>query len=184
MTVIQSRLLDLSGETRIERVRRDPDLGLLTAWLLDPIREELFAGLAERGHDRIRPCHRALLGYLDDSGARLTDLARVLGQPKQYVGRLVDELEALGYVQRRPDPDDRRSKLIVPTERGRDEQQQADLILGEIEDRHAARIGADRYADFRRLLRALALPDEDSASDTDRRRRTAAGSPGRLSEPP
>jgi DNA-binding MarR family transcriptional regulator len=149
----------VAAEARIERIRRDPDLGLLTAWLLDPIREELFTRLAERGHDQIRPCHRALLGYLDDAGARLTELARLLGQPKQYVGRLVDELETLGYVQRRPDPHDRRSKLIVPTERGRDEQQQADLILAEIEDRHAARIGADNYADFRRLLRALVLPD-------------------------
>jgi DNA-binding MarR family transcriptional regulator len=164
MTVIWSRLHDVS-ETRIERVRREPDLGLLTAWLLGPIRAELFARLAERGHDRIRPCHRALLGYLDDSGARLTDLARVLGQPKQYVGRLVDELEVLGYVQRRPDPGDRRSKRIVPTDRGLDEQRQADLILAEIEARHAARIGAERYADFRRLLRALALPDGRPVGD-------------------
>jgi DNA-binding MarR family transcriptional regulator len=159
----------VSADRRIERVRRDPDLGLLTAWLLDPIRNELFARLAERGHGQIRPCHRALLGYLDDAGTRPTELARLLGQPKQYVGRLVDELETLGYVRRRPDPRDRRSKLIVPTERGRDEQQQADLILAEIEDRHAAQIGADRYADFRRLLRALVLPNEVSASDPDGR---------------
>ena len=158
----------MSAEPRILRVRRDPDLGLLTAWLLDLIREELFARLAERGHTGIRPCHRALLGFLDDSGARLIDLARALGQPKQYVCRLVDELETLGYVQRRPDPDDRRSKLIAPTERGRDEQRQADLILADIEDRHAARLGAEKYAEFRRLLRALALPDEYSAPDVDR----------------
>ena len=144
----------------MQRVREDPDLGLLVAWLLDPIRAELFARLAERGHDQIRPCHRALLGYLDDAGVRLTELAALLDQPKQYAGRLVDELEALGYVERRPDPHDRRSKLIVPTDRGRDEQRQADLILAAIEDRHAARIGADDYAEFRRLLRALALPDE------------------------
>jgi len=148
----------------MQRVREDPDLGLLVAWLLDPIRAELFARLAERGHDQIRPCHRALLGYLDDAGVRLTELAALLDQPKQYAGRLVDELEALGYVERRPDPHDRRSKLIVPTDRGRDEQRQADLILAAIEDRHAARIGADAYAEFRRLLRALALPDEDAAA--------------------
>ena len=148
----------MSDASRLEQVRRNPDLGLLTAWLLDPIREELFARLAEHGHDRIRPCHRALLGYLDDGGARLTDLAEVLGQPKQYVGRLVDELEALGYVERRRDPADGRSKRIVPTRRGHDEQRQADRILAEIEARHAARIGADEYAMFRRLLRELALP--------------------------
>ena len=44
------------------------------------------------------------------------------------------------------------------TDRGRDEQQLADRILAGIEARHAARIGADRYAEFRKLLRALALP--------------------------
>ena len=85
----------------------------------------------------------------------------MLGQPKQYVGRLVDELEALGYVERRRDAADRRSKRIVPTRRGHDEQRQADRILGEIEARHAARIGADEYAMFRRLLRELALPQGD-----------------------
>ena len=72
------------------------------------------------------------------------------------------ELEALGYVQRRADPRDRRSKRIGLTGRGRDEQQLADRILAEIEARHAARIGADRYAELRKLLRALALPDEDA----------------------
>jgi DNA-binding MarR family transcriptional regulator len=143
--------------TRADHVRRDPDLGLLTAWLLDPIREELFARLAEHGHDRLRPCHRALLGYLDEDGVRLTDLAELLRAPKQYVGRLVDELEALDYVERRADGRDRRSKLIVPRERARDEQRQADRILAEIESRHADRIGAERYALFRELLRELAL---------------------------
>jgi DNA-binding MarR family transcriptional regulator len=144
-----------SGESRIEKVRRDPDLGLLAACLLDPIREHLFACLAEYGHEHLRPCHRALLGYLDDSGVRATELARVLGQPKQYVGRLIDELESLGYVERRPDRRDRRSKLVVPTGRGRDVKRQADRILAEIEGRHAARIGPERYATFRELLREL-----------------------------
>jgi DNA-binding MarR family transcriptional regulator len=161
MTVIWSRLLAVV-QSRMERVRRDPDVGLLTAWLLDSIREELFARLAEGGHDQIRPCHRALLGYLDDDGARLTDLACLLDQPKQYVGRIVDELETLGYVRRCPGPHDRRSKLVVPTDRGRDLQRHADLVLSEIEDRHAARLGAVRYAEFRRLLRALVLPSHDS----------------------
>jgi hypothetical protein len=45
------------------------------------------------------------------------------------------------------------------TERGRDEQRSADLILADNGDRHAARIGADRYAKFRCLLRALVLAD-------------------------
>ena len=133
----------------------DPDRALLIA-CFDPVRQELFAKLAERGHDQLRPCHRALLSYLDDDGVRATELARVLSQPKQYVGRLVDELEALGYVQRRPDPRDRRGKLVVPTELGHQEQREADAILDEIEQRHTERLGAQQYAEFRRMLRVVA----------------------------
>jgi DNA-binding MarR family transcriptional regulator len=141
------------------RARRDPDLGTLAASLLYPLQQELIERLAERGHRQLRPCHGVILSHLDDDGVRATELARLTAQHKQYVGRLIDELEELGYVQRRPDPSDRRGKLVVLTERGRDEQREADLILAEIEARHAARIGARRYADFRRLLRALVLAD-------------------------
>lgn len=35
----------------------------------------------------------------------------------QAMGELVDELEELGYLERRPDPTDRRAKLIVLTDR-------------------------------------------------------------------
>lgn len=157
----------MAVETQIERAGRVPNLGTLTASLLYPLQEELFARLAERGHGHLRPCHDVILAHLDDNGIRLTKLARLAGQPKQYVGRLVDELEALGYVRRRPDPDDRRSKLIVLTKRGHDEQQQTDSILAAIEDRHAARIGADRYADLRRLLCDLVLPQQAATTDPD-----------------
>jgi DNA-binding MarR family transcriptional regulator len=144
----------------VESAQRHPDLGMLASQLLYPLQEELIATLAERGHEQLRPCHCVILGYLDDTGTRPTELARLTSQHKQYVGRLVDELEALGHVRRRPDPRDRRSKLVVLTQRGRDVQRQADRILAAIEARHAARIGADRYADFRRLLRAVVAPGE------------------------
>ena len=157
----------MAVESPTAPVRRDPDLGTLASALLHPIQHELFARLADGGHDRLRPCHGVVLAHLDDAGSRLTELARDCRQPKQYVGRLVDELEGLGYLRRRPDPGDRRSKLIVLTERGRDEQRQAGEILAGIEERHAARIGADRYAEFRRLLHALAFPDEEGADDSE-----------------
>ena len=38
----------------------------------------------------------------------------------QSMGELIDELEQLGYVVRQPDPTDRRAKLIVLTDKGRD----------------------------------------------------------------
>lgn len=67
-----------------------------------------------------RPSHGNVmeqLGYRD--GLRLTDLAKGAGMAPQSIGELVDQLEALGYVERRPDPDDRRAKRIHMTGKGK-----------------------------------------------------------------
>jgi DNA-binding MarR family transcriptional regulator len=48
--------------------------------------------------------------------ARLADLLEI--EPIS-VSRLVDRMEAGGWVERRPDPNDRRAKLIAPTDRAR-----------------------------------------------------------------
>lgn len=63
-----------------------------------------------------RPSHGAIMEQLDfEDGQRLTDLATGAGMAPQSAGELVDQLEALGYVERRPDPDDRRAKRIYRT---------------------------------------------------------------------
>lgn len=140
---------------RSERKRTDPDLGVLTSRLLFAVQAELFETLARQGHADLRPQHGAVMAYLDAEGSRATDLARRSGQHKQVVGKLIDELEALGYVERRPDPADRRAKLIVPTPRGLDQMTRSDAILAEIERRHAEAVGAEAYAEFKRLYRRI-----------------------------
>src|SRR5713101_1932960 len=107
-----------STKRRAERQQWNPDLSLLAAQLLASVHEELFTRLGENGHGHLRPRHAAVLAYLDEDGIRATELARLSRQQKQVVGRIVDELEELGYVERRPDPRDRRAKLVVPTQRG------------------------------------------------------------------
>lgn len=137
---------------RGERKLTDPDLGVLTSRLLFAVQEELFDTLACQGFPDLRPLHGAVLAYLDPEGTRATDIARRSGQHKQVVGKVLDELEALGYVTRRPDPDDRRAKLIVPTERGLDQMDRADAIITAIEQRHAERVGCDAFGAFKRLF--------------------------------
>jgi DNA-binding MarR family transcriptional regulator len=134
---------------RTRRITQDPDLGILAARLLFTVQDEVFARLAERGHRQVRPRHGAILAFLDPAGVRATELARRSRRHKQIVGRLVDQLEELGYVERRPDPADRRAKLVVPTERGLDEQRQADEIIAGIERRHAVTLGESTYAQLR-----------------------------------
>ncbi|WP_124342994.1 MarR family winged helix-turn-helix transcriptional regulator, partial [Cellulomonas algicola] len=67
--------------------------------------------------------------------------ARRTGQHKQVVGTSVDELEALGYVERRTDPADRRAKLVVPTARGRDHRRVHAAILDDLATRHRDAVG-------------------------------------------
>ena len=142
---------------RRERQEWSPDLAVLASRLSDSIERELFERLAERGHGDLRPRHAAVLAYLDEDGVRASELARLSGRHKQVVGRLVDELEELSYIERRPDPADRRAKLVVPTQRGLQALVLADEIVAGIESRHAELAGRRTYAEFRDVMRRIAV---------------------------
>jgi DNA-binding MarR family transcriptional regulator len=140
---------------RSERQQWNPDLGVLASRLLFSLQDEFFERLAEAGYDDLRPRHGAVLAYLDEDGIRATELAKLSSRHKQIIGRLVDELEDLGYVERRPDPADRRAKLIFPTARGLDQVRLGDEVVADIEARHAGEVGAKTYAQFRDVLRGV-----------------------------
>lgn len=63
--------------------------------------------------------HLAMMPHLDLEGTRVTELARRMEMTKQGIGQLVDELEDLGLVERVPDPEDGRAKLVRFTKAGR-----------------------------------------------------------------
>lgn len=138
--------------SRAGRNTTEPDLGVLAGRLLFAAQGELFLRLQALGFDDIKPRHGAVLAYLQDEGIRATELARIAGMHKQVIGTLVDELTALGYVERQNDPADRRAKLVYPTERGRAQMTSADQIMEEMQVRHAQRLGEDVYAEFKRAF--------------------------------
>ncbi|UBU13412.1 MarR family winged helix-turn-helix transcriptional regulator [Nonomuraea gerenzanensis] len=140
---------------RSQRKQEDPDLGVLSSRTLFSLQRELFAKLSEQGHPELRPRHGAVMAYLDEEGSRATDLAAQSGQHKQVIGTLVDELVALGYVRRQPDPADRRAKLIVPTDKGLDHMARSDAVLAEMEAEHAKAVGEAAYAEFKRVFRLV-----------------------------
>lgn len=143
---------------RSERKAIDPDIGMLAARLLFTVHRELKAGLAADADCPTNPRHGAVLAYLDEEGSRATDLATQSGQHKQVIGTLVDELVEFGYVERQPDPQDRRAKLIVPTASGREHIARADAIVAALEQDLAAKVGTQDYADLKRILRTLTEP--------------------------
>jgi DNA-binding MarR family transcriptional regulator len=141
--------------TRYWGGERESGLGILAARLLFAIQDELYARLEEAGHGELTRLHGAVIAHLDEEGTRATELARRSGRHKQIIGRIVDELEQLGYVERRPERTDRRAKLVVPTERGRKVMRLSDEIILDIERRQAAALGKATYDDFKRALRAV-----------------------------
>jgi DNA-binding MarR family transcriptional regulator len=58
------------------------------------------------------------------------ELAAALGIDPPNATGVVDDLEALGLVRRRPHPTDRRAKLVEATRKGKDMARRADKILG------------------------------------------------------
>ncbi|MGW4484987.1 MarR family winged helix-turn-helix transcriptional regulator [Amycolatopsis sp. NPDC004368] len=138
--------------SRAEKNESHPDLGVLAGRLLFAVQRELFTSLAAQGFSDLHPRHGAVMAYLDPEGVRATELSRLSGQHKQVIGTMIDELESLGYVQRRPDPVDRRAKLICPTERGLAEMRAADRIMAAMQERHARRLGREVYTQFKTIL--------------------------------
>jgi DNA-binding MarR family transcriptional regulator len=141
---------------RSDRKQAEPDLGILSSWLLFAVQRELFSTMEQEGFTKLGTRYGAILAYLDEQGTRATDLARLCGQHKQVVGTLIDELVELGCVQRQPDPHDRRAKLIVPTELGLQRMRRSDEIMAAIEHRYSKLLGDKAYAEFKRSFTLIA----------------------------
>jgi len=103
----------------------------------------------------VRPAHTALFPHLDFDGIRLTDLAARVGVTKQAIGQLVDDLAALGMVERAGDPADRRAKRIRFSRRGYAALMQGLGTLREIEEALAAAIGRRRMRELHETLKLV-----------------------------
>ncbi len=135
--------------------------------LMEIVIEALFAEfrveLVESGYGDVRPTHGCVFRFLREDGMRLTDLAVLGGMTKQSIGEIVDDLAELGYVERIPDPDDRRAKLIRLTAKGEEAQRTGFGLFAKLEQRWAGRYGAERLAQTRELLEEIATTQAPQA---------------------
>ena len=116
---------------------------------------QVMAGLAAAGFGDVRPAHFTVFQHMPLEGIRLTALADAALLTKQSMGYLVDDLEAMGYVERVPDPSDRRAKVVRLTARGRHLDDTVRAVIRQIEADWAARLGQENYQHLLQLLRAL-----------------------------
>jgi DNA-binding MarR family transcriptional regulator len=70
-------------------------------------------------------------------------------------GSLSTSWESLGYVVRRPDPRDRRAKLIVLTRKGKACVEAGRSTMKDLEDEITRRLGQQGHHPLRRMLEKL-----------------------------
>jgi DNA-binding MarR family transcriptional regulator len=130
----------------------------LAILLREPFRAmtaELHERLVAAGHPEVRAAHGSVLQFLDDDGSRVSVLAERTGMTKQSMAELVAHLERHGYVERVPDPGDRRAKLVRATPRGREVFAIARDVMAEVTARVTERLGERRVLELRALLEEL-----------------------------
>lgn len=116
---------------------------------------ELHERLAEMGYPDIRPTHTLIFALVDSGGIRLSELAERAQMTKQLVNYMVTSIEELGYVERVPDPEDGRAKIVRLTERGYQASQVGKEIIQSIEQTWADKLGAQDMRELRSLLERL-----------------------------
>ena len=111
--------------------------------------------LHERGFDDLDAAYLNVFQYPGPQATRPSELAARLRVSKQALNYLLGELERLGYLERRPDPDDLRSKRVALTERGTAAIRVIREAVEEMETAWAQQLGPERFAQLRVLLLEL-----------------------------
>jgi DNA-binding MarR family transcriptional regulator len=111
------------------------------------------------------PSFHPIFENLDPEGTRLTVLAARAGLTHQSVGEVVTELERRGYVERIPDPSDKRARLVSLTDRGRDLVRAAVQHIADIEREWGDRWRAGGLRGDMRAALLAGLVDAGNESD-------------------
>ena len=82
-------------------------------------------------------------------------LAEAIGADKTRIIPTLDALQGQGYIERRPDPDDRRVRLLALTESGRAVKNAIQAAIQRGEERWLGRLSAEDRRVFLRVLRQL-----------------------------
>jgi DNA-binding MarR family transcriptional regulator len=138
----------------LDHTMRLPLIRLLDV-AFDDFSDELSRRVEAAGFTDIRPGHGCVFGTIDPEGSRLTDLAQRANMTKQSVGEATSDLEQRGYLERVPDPNDGRAKIIRLTERGREAQAIGRRLIDDLEREWAERYGEARVAALREALEAI-----------------------------
>jgi DNA-binding MarR family transcriptional regulator len=130
-------------------------IGALLRLPWEAVAHRMLRALHEQGFDDIDAPQLSVLLWPGPQGMRPSDLAARMRVSKQALNYLLTNLERLGYLERLPDPDDRRARRIALTDRGLALVPVIRDAVGEVEREWAGALGPERFAQLRDLLLEL-----------------------------
>jgi DNA-binding MarR family transcriptional regulator len=142
------------------------DLGLLLGLAYQAFTDQLREDLRGRGFDDLGGAYGYVFRALAEEPLRLADLAARLGMTAPGAAKIVDEMEARGYLTRRPDPRDGRAKALRLAPRGRAALAAARRFHAAAERRLRETVGAREVEVARLALEALVAQAGAEAADT------------------
>lgn len=128
--------------------------------------------LNQRGHPLIRPSHATVFANLSDGAVRVTELAERAHVTQQAMGKMLKEMERIGYIVRDIDGSDRRAKKIRPTQRGLDLMRDSMVAADEVRQYYADQVGEEALEELEACLgdcvKRMDLTSLNSWSDDSR----------------
>ncbi len=146
------------GEWRMRNV------GRLLLCSTDAFVADKFRDMRVDGFGGVSQNHLALIQNIDFDGTTLTLAAARARMTKQSMLAIAHRAELLGFVERRPDPRDRRAKVIGFTDMGLQMMERLKAGIAHAERHMAAVIGTDAMARLRRKLTDYVRLSDDAAS--------------------
>ncbi|MGN6529308.1 MAG: MarR family winged helix-turn-helix transcriptional regulator [Burkholderiaceae bacterium] len=149
----------MTHETPVE----SQDFGVLLNLAFGAFKARLHAELARAGHDDLGSSFGYVFRLLAGGPAILRELAEGLDMSAPGALKIVNEMVARGYVERRDHPVDARQKLLALTPRARRAMQVAHRFHLRFEAELAQRLGARDAAAARRVLEAIVAAEGEGA---------------------
>jgi DNA-binding MarR family transcriptional regulator len=132
--------------------RQGPNLGILLFVSYRALEQRAHDALVAADITDITLAQARIAARIGPQGTRVSELAEQARVTKQSAGFLVEQLEAAGYVERVPDPADRRARLVRLTSRADRVVTVANAAVEEVLAEWTQHVGADRLREVYETL--------------------------------
>ncbi len=134
---------------------REKSMGVVLFLVVEDYESRFLAAYRQLGFGDVQRAHGAVMRHLDGSGATVSTLAARAGQSKQRIGKIVRQLEALGYLSVVVGADDRRSRIVRFSLRGERLVSASSRVVDDIRRYYRQLLGEEDFARLYTLLNRL-----------------------------